>query len=67
MPVTPAQRRQFICDRVNDKARAIAEGRQGNWGENIVQEMKISVPFELTPEEEKYVEEYTAWRKAHPL
>ena len=51
MPVTPAQRKQFICDRVNEKARAIAEG-QGNWGENIVERMRISVPFELTAEEE---------------
>ena len=64
--MTPAQRKQCICDRVNDKAKAIAEG-QSNWGGNIVEEMKISVPFELTAEEEKYVQEYTAWRKANPL
>ncbi|HXR17710.1 MAG TPA: hypothetical protein VN777_16070 [Terriglobales bacterium] len=66
MPMTPAQRKQFICDCVNEKARASAEG-QANWGESIVGEMKSSVPFELTAEEEKYVQEYTAWRKAHPF
>jgi hypothetical protein len=66
MPMTPAQRKQFICDRVNEKARAVAEG-QDNWGGNIVEEMRISVPFELTTAEEKYVQEYTAWRKANPL
>jgi hypothetical protein len=66
MPMTPAQRKQFIYDRVNEKDRAIAE-RQDNWGENIVGEMKICVPFELRAEEEKYVQEYTAWRKAHLL
>jgi hypothetical protein len=56
----------LIAARVDAKARAIKEGT-GEWGEAIVQEMRIAVPFKMSESEFGFFERYVAWRKKNPL
>ena len=64
-PVGEAQRR--IAQRIDAKARAIADGR-GRWepGE-ILTEMKFAVPDEGNAADDDFAERYAAWRGEHPL
>jgi hypothetical protein len=64
--MTPDQRKEQIRYRIDQKARAIAEG-QGIWSENIVQELRVAVPFQLSEDEARYVLEYSEWRRDHPI
>jgi hypothetical protein len=55
-----------IVARVDAKARAIKEGT-GEWGDAIMQEMRIAVPFETSQAELQFLETYVAWRRKNPL
>lgn len=57
-----SDREREIANRVDSKAKAIAEGR-GYWGENITAEMKIAVPFEMSEVELKFLERYVASKR----
>jgi len=59
------QHETTIANAVSAKAKAIAEG-QGNWGDNIVTEMKVAVPFEMNEGELAFLEQYVAWKRDHP-
>jgi hypothetical protein len=60
------ERKQQIRYRVDRKARSIADS-SGAWGNSIIEEMRIAVPFELSQDELTYLEEYVRWRREHPL
>jgi len=64
--VTLAQRRQWICDQIDAKGKAIAAG-QGAWEDDILKEIADAAPFELTQQEAGYIAEYAEWRKSRPL
>jgi hypothetical protein len=55
-----------IIEAVDLKARAIACG-QGDWGENIIHEIRASFTFEKTPEEDEFLVRYVSWRQNNPL
>jgi hypothetical protein len=50
-----------IAEKVDRKARAVRDG-VGAWDNQIIGEMRASMPFELTPSDEQFLENYVAWR-----
>jgi hypothetical protein len=64
-PVGEAQ--EHIAQRIDAKARAIAEGR-GRWeAVEILAEMRLAVPDEGNAADDWFAERYAAWRSEHPL
>jgi hypothetical protein len=55
-----------IAQKVDAKARAIAEGRE-TWDDDIVREMRIALTFQLTEAEIEFLDRYVAWRRHTPL
>lgn len=55
-------REREIASRVDNKAKAIAEG-QGYWGSNIIAEMRVAVPFEMSAAELEFLEQYVVSKR----
>lgn len=55
-----------IAEKVDRKARAIRDG-VGAWDNQIIGEMRVSTPFEMTPSDEQFLENYVAWRRRNPI
>ena len=55
-----------IVQKVDRKAQAIARGT-GEWGHNIITEMKTSFGPSLNAEEVEFLEHYVAWRRSNPI
>ena len=60
-----SEREREIANRVDSKAKAIAEG-QGYWGDNIITEMKVAVPFVMSGSELDFLERYFACKRDTP-
>jgi hypothetical protein len=58
-------REKEIANRVDSKAKAIAEG-QGYWGDNIIVEMRVAVPFVMSNTELEFLERYIAYKRHTP-
>jgi hypothetical protein len=55
-----------IASKVDAKAKAIQEGT-GRWDNNIIQEMRIAVGFEMSDAEFSFFERYVTWRRQKPI
>jgi len=55
-----------IVRKVDQKARAIRDG-VSVWDNAIVQEMRISVGFEMSIPDEQFLESYVSWRRRNPI
>ena len=65
--MTPhTEHEKSIVSAVDRKAVAIRVG-QGEWGDNIITEMKVVFPFDLTKAEEEFLLAYVYWRRENPI
>ena len=55
-----------IVQTVDRKAQAIARGN-GQWGNNIITEMKTAFGPPLTAEETEFLDQYVVWRRSNPI
>jgi hypothetical protein len=64
-PTSKAQ--EAIVNRIDAKARAIAEGL-GRWNpQEILAEMKFAVPYEGTTRDDEFAAAYAKWRSENPI
>jgi len=66
-PEPDNEAQESIADRIDTKAKAIAEGL-GRWKpDEILAEMKCAVPQEGSTADDEFTNEYAKWRSESPL